>query len=244
MERHNGIDRADLHCHVLPGMDDGCRDCVEAAAVLAESYAQGITAVAATPHYYPTESVGQFLERRQASYEQLTDYLGNHDITVPKLCLGAETAYRPGISAEPRLEELCYGSSPYLLLELPFRRWDASVLLEVRMIRNVRGLIPVIAHLERYLKFQDKKTLAELLETDVCIQMNAGYLLDRWTRGRAKRMIRNGIIQILSSDCHNAESRPQNLGEAYRLLEKSGLEEEAEEMRQTGMELFLEAADG
>lgn len=235
---------ADLHCHVLPGMDDGCRDCAESAAVLAESLEQGIRGIAATPHYYPTEPAGQFLDRRMQSYETLRRYLDGQKMEVPEICLGAEVAYRPGIAKEPLLEKLCYGSSGYLLLELPFQKWGPSVLQEIRMIRNVRGIIPVIAHLERYQKFQDKKTLSELFGMDVCIQMNAGYLLGRWTRGRAKKMIRNGTIQVLGSDCHNMGTRPPNLGTAARQLEKGRLAGEAGEIRRFGMEIFREAADG
>ncbi|MDO4942842.1 MAG: capsular polysaccharide biosynthesis protein [Lachnospiraceae bacterium] len=234
---------ADLHCHVLPGMDDGCGDCEESAAVLTESLKQGIRGIAATPHYYPTESVERFLERRLQSYEKLRRYLDGQELETPEICLGAEVAYRTGISREPLLEKLCYGSSGYLLLELPFQRWSRSVLQEIRMIRNVRGITPVIAHLERYLKFQDKKTLSELFDMDVCIQMNAGYLLGRWTRSRAKRMIRNGVIQILGSDCHNMETRLPNLGMAVRQMEKSRLSREAEEIRRFGMEIFQEAVN-
>ncbi|MDO4943103.1 MAG: hypothetical protein Q4E73_09765 [Lachnospiraceae bacterium] len=232
---------ADLHCHVLPGMDDGCRDCEESAAVLTESLKQGIIGIAATPHYYPMESVDRFLERRSRSYEKLRKYLDRQELEAPEICLGAEVAYRTGIAKEPLLERLCYGSSGYLLLELPFQRWSRSVLQEIRMIRNVRGITPVIAHLERYLKFQDKKTLSELLDMDACIQMNAGYLLNRWTRGKAKRMIQSGMIQILGSDCHNMETRLPNLGMAVRQMEKSQLTGETEEIRQAGMEIFQEA---
>ena len=65
----------DLHSHVLPEMDDGCKNCEESGIVLAQSLEQGIQGIAATPHYYPIETVEQFLKRRQQSYESLLKYI-------------------------------------------------------------------------------------------------------------------------------------------------------------------------
>lgn len=232
----------DLHSHVLPEMDDGCKNCEESGIVLAQSLEQGIQGIAATPHYYPIETVEQFLKRRQQSYESLLKYIKKNNLRTPRICLGAEVAYRTGISHEPSLKKLCYGSSEYLLFELPFQKWKPSVLQEIYVIRNTRGIIPVIAHVERYMKFQDRKTLSELFDMDIVIQMNAEYLLHGWLeRRKAFRMIRNKKIQILSSDCHNIEKRPPNLESGIQQLQKAGLDDHIEELRLEGIEIFQKA---
>lgn len=228
----------DLHCHVLPHMDDGCKTCEESVQLLMESKKQGISGIAATAHYYPVESVEQFIERRSQSFEQLCQYLRQNEQNVPSLCLGAEVAYRHGISREPLLDRLCYGKSGYLLLEMPFERWSGAVLREVREICYVRGLTPVIAHIERYMKYQDRKTMDELYRMDVLIQMNAEYYLNRWTRGKARRLLANGTVQLLGSDSHGMDRRLPNLGEAVERIKADGLDARLDELRQNNREIF------
>lgn len=62
----------DLHSHILPGMDDGCKTAQQSIEALRLSYAQGVRAMFATPHYYPVESVESFLARRQSAWEVQT----------------------------------------------------------------------------------------------------------------------------------------------------------------------------
>ena len=61
----------DLHSHILPGMDDGCKTPEESVEALRLSYAQGVRAIFATPHYYPVETVENFLARRQEAWDTL-----------------------------------------------------------------------------------------------------------------------------------------------------------------------------
>lgn len=234
----------DLHCHVLPGMDDGCKTCQESAKLLLESFRQGIYGIVATPHYYPQESVVQFLQRRLTAYESLMEFLRQNRLRVPALCLGAEVAYRDGIAQEPLLDRLCYGKSDYLLLELPFAKWPQRVLEEIQEIILVRGITPVIAHLERYMHYQDRKTLNALYEMDLMIQMNAEYFLDNRTRGKAKKLITGGIVQLLGSDSHNVTRRPPNLGLAIEAMQDRGLEDYVSDIRQNQIRIFIAAARG
>ena len=211
----------DLHSHILPGMDDGARTCQESAEMLRRSGEQGVLGMAATPHYYPKEPVTQFLERRAASYQRLREYLEENGLTSPELCLGAEVAYHTGLVYEEQLEQLCLGQSRYLLLELPFARWSPNVLRDVRAFRSMWGIVPVIAHLERYQKLQERRTMEELLDCGVLIQVNAEFLLGFWSRRKAKKLIQRDLVQVLGSDCHNLTSRPPNLGQAVQQLASS-----------------------
>ena len=217
----------DMHSHILPGMDDGCRSPAESVKILRICREQGVERICATPHYYPRETVQEFLRRRQASCRSLVQALQEAPCRVPAICLGAEVAYHPGLVYEERLEQLCLGNSGYLLLEMPFTRWSPAVLRDVRALQTARGIVPVIAHLERYYKLQDRGMIADLTASDVLIQMDAEYLLNPWTRGRAKRIIRDGMVTLLGSDCHNSTSRPPNLAAAYQSLDRSGMGDEA-----------------
>ena len=169
----------DLHCHVLPNMDDGSQSRHESLWMLRESYAQGVRGIAATPHFYPPESVRRFVLRREEAYQRLMEYVAARDepIPIPRLCLAAEVAYRPGLVYEDDLEQLCYGKSRYLLLEMPFRPWSTAVIQNVAYLCEKRRIRPVLAHLERFLPYEDEGLVRELLELDVVVPPNLGFAI-------------------------------------------------------------------
>lgn len=216
----------DLHGHFLPGMDDGCKTPEEALRVLQSSYSQGIRRVFATPHYYPVEPVEEFLQRRAESVESLQTYIQSQGIQdIPQICLGAEVAYRPGLGYEEKIEKLCLGSSRYLLLEMPFSRWGKAEEREVRNLCVTGGVTPILAHIERYFDYQDKGTLAGILEQDVLVQMNAEALLDPAVRRRSLKLMKKGIVQLLGTDCHNMTDRAPNMEKALAFLQKKRMVE-------------------
>ncbi len=219
--KNTGI--CDLHGHFLPGMDDGSPNEETSVKMLEKSWEQGICRMAATPHYYPVESVRKFLERREQSQEKLQRAVRAHEGPLPEYCLGAEVAYRPGIGYAEDLELLCLGGSSYMLLEMPFALWGKEVVRDVRNMASTRGIIPIIAHIERYLARQKEDVLRELFREDVLIQMNGGYLESFWGRRKGKRYLQEGTVQLLGSDCHNLEHRSPNLGKAVESLEKAGM---------------------
>lgn len=243
MER-NRRKRCDLHCHMLPGIDDGSKSCEETMQMLRASVQQGIDGIVMTPHYYPKETIAHFLERRQRSFDSLLPYLRAAEEPMPELCLGAEAAYHNGLTLDEHLDWLCIGKSRYLLLELPFSKWSPRVLRDVKTLRSERNIVPVIAHLERYLKIQERRVIDELIDSDVLIQMNAEYLLGFWTRGKAKKMLRSGTVRVMGSDSHNMTTRPPVLGDAFDQLEKDGMEQELREVLATGREIFREGMEG
>ena len=215
----------DMHSHILPAMDDGSKDPDMSLQMLRAAAAQGVQKILATPHYYPVESVSDFLTRRDQAAQQLQQAMAASVEQLPEVYLAAEVAYRPGIGYEEELNKLCIGRSEYLLLELPFAPWGPEVLRDIRNMTCVKGIIPILAHLERYLRIQKKKVLYEVLQQDVLVQMNAEAVLQRQTRRRAMNMLKNGGVQLLGSDCHNMTSRTPNLGSTVQqLLQMRGMD--------------------
>lgn len=200
---------------------------------------QSIAGVVATPHYYPEETVSEFLARRQEAADILVGRMRGE--ACPQICMGAEVAYHPGLVYEEDIHKLCIGTSNYLLLEMPFSRWTPSVMRNVSALRHVQGVIPIIAHLERYMGFQDKHTIDELLDSGALVQMNAEYILDVRTRRKAIKMIRKGMVDVLGSDCHNMTTRPPNLAEATRRLCALGLADFVEQMGETMQDIIEDA---
>ena len=227
----------DVHSHFLPNMDDGCKTVEEALTVLRCAKEQGVVLMAATPHYYSDLSVEKFLEKRQASYEAVVAAMGK-DETWPSLRLGAEVAYHAGLIYEEKLPKLCYQGTNYLLLEMPFCVWTPNILRDVENIMPLHGVTPVIAHLERYMGRQNMPMVKRLLSCGFPIQINAGHILNCRPAFKLKHMLRSGQIDLLGSDCHNPDSRPQNMGLARDRLLSWGMEEELAQICENSAGLF------
>ena len=238
-------DRYDMHCHLLPGMDDGCKTVEESVEVLLASGRQGIIGICDTPHYYPEETAEHFLERRARAFHTLQEKIEEVHGTkangpLPRICLGTEVAFHTGLVYEEKLDQLCYGHSHYLLLEMPFFSWSPNVLREVRSIHSVRGITPVIAHLERYLNIAGEGAIEELLSMHVMVQMNAGFLQGFWNRKKAIKMLKSGMVQVMGSDSHDMVKRPPNLGPALQYMESHGMLPIAEEIGRLSSRIFNE----
>ncbi len=211
----------DIHSHVLPAIDDGSKDLEMTLEMLKESYAQGITDVLATPHFYISKNnVEQFLTKRNNAYDLVMKAIkGKSD--YPNLYLGAEVYFFNGISHMDDLDKLCINNSRYMLLEMPFNKWSNKVLTEVENIIFDRKITPVIAHVERYIDFQKgTDNIDSLFSLDVVIQLNASFVNYLFTRNKAMKWINNNVVQLLGSDMHNMDSRPPNLGKAYEYIKR------------------------
>ena len=104
------------------------------------------------------------------------------------------------------------------------------------------GIIPILAHIERYISQQRTEILEQLLNLNVLVQMNAEALLRFGSRGQARSMLKNDVVQLLGSDCHNLTSRPQNLGQAIVHLEKRGMKDVLSPLARMSQRIFAEAA--
>ena len=209
----------DMHCHILPGVDDGARDVETSLAMLKASRAQGVQYMVATPHFYATrDRVDTFLDRRREAWETLKSRMG---ADYPGIVLGAEVAFFRGISRAERLEALKIEGTDCLLLEMPFRPWSEDDVDEVSEILEKRGYTIILAHIERYLAMRGNADyIGNLLELPVLAQINAESLLDWRQRGKLIKMVRNGQVHLLGSDCHGIHHRPPNLGEGREILRK------------------------
>lgn len=211
----------DMHSHILPAIDDGSRNLGMSLEMLMASYSQGITDIAATPHFYiNNDNTDSFLEKRNKAYDKLKKEIsGRND--VPNIYLGAEVYFFNGISHYDGLEKFCINNSKYMLLEMPFNKWSSKVLTEVENIIFDRNIIPIIAHIERYIDFQHgTDNISNLFSLEVIIQANASFINHMFTRRKAIKWIDNNVIQLLGSDAHNMDTRAPNLGKAYDYIKK------------------------
>ena len=205
----------DLHTHILPGMDDGSKTPTESEQMLCQLKNQGVDVVVATPHFYADrESPREFLQRRQKSFEQLPK-------SDQQILLGAEVAYFSGMSRCEDLPKLCIEDTNLLLVEMPFENWQTSIVDEVCMIPRRWGIMPVLAHIDRYCRvpgFSEK--VARILKNDLMLQCNADGILPYLSGKKMLQMIRDGMIHFIGSDCHGITRRAPNMGEAIAKMKK------------------------
>lgn len=202
----------DFHSHVLPGIDDGSKSVEESLRMLAASAGQGIAYMAATPHFYPSEtSPEQFLDQRNRAAERLR---AEWRPEYPKLLLGAEVYYCSGISQAGEIEALRIEGTSLLLLEMPFQTWSDRMVAEIRALHNRPGCTVMLAHIERYLRCQKRTVWDKLLDAGILMQVNASFFLRWGTKHKAVHMLDAGRIHLLGSDCHNMTERPPRMGEA------------------------------
>ena len=239
MEKHEYYD---LHTHFLPGMDLGCKNTDEAVQMVKMMVDQGCMGAVLTPHYYCNETIESYLNRRSEAFLQLSNALKGTEYEgfLRTVVLGTEVAYHKSLIFEGNLNDLCMGRSDYILLELPFAKWKSDILENVQRLMQVRKVKLIIAHLERYFEYGNKKLITELLKMNVLIQMNTEHLLKFGAFRHALDMIQNKRVDILCTDCHGTFFYPPNMEQALAKMERSGLQDDIQRMLENNYEVYSE----
>lgn len=211
----------DFHSHVLPGIDDGSHSLEESIAMLRMEAEQGVSHVIATPHFYPRHDTPEdFLRKRREVEDLLREEMKKHS-DLPALSVGAEVYYFPGISNSEAMAELTIDHKRCILIEMPTPPWTDAMYRELEGLYTKQGLIPIVAHVDRYIgRFRTFGISQRLAELPVLVQANAEFFLQKSTSSTAFRMLKRNGIHLLGSDCHNLDSRKPNLRAALELIER------------------------
>ena len=209
----------DFHSHILPCVDDGSASLEESLALLRLEAQQGIHHVVATPHFYPMyDNLDQFLEKRDLSMARLKESM-DASLELPKITLGAEVYFFRGMSESDQLSRLTIEGKKSVLIEMPAPPWTEEMYQELEEIWTLRGIFPIVAHIDRYIRplhtYGIPKRLSQL---PVFVQANAEFFLNKRTVGMAMRMLKADRIHLLGSDCHNMTKRKPNLDAALQRI--------------------------
>ena len=188
----------DIHCHILPGVDDGATDMETSKAMIREAYKQGVRYMIATPHYRP-EMFEPSMSKVISVYRKMRTYAAEIGIG---LRLGCEYYRNDQIiyHLDNKLRPTMLGGK-YVLTE--FSTNDSFI-----TIRNyiyeliVRGYHPIIAHVERYFCCQE-------LEYE-------GHKIKKF----CATLMKNDLVDFIASDAHNLSTRKMNLGKCASHVEK------------------------
>ena len=225
-------DLIDFHCHILPGVDDGAKNINVSWEMVDLSARQGIQALCFTPHFYADrDDPAKFFARRDKAF---IDLKRSVPTVYPVMTCGAEIHYFEGIASMDTIMRMRISGTDLLLIEMPFQKWTERCVADIIEINSRKGIQVFLAHIERYFRHSSPEMLAHLRSQGVLIQSNAEFFIDKPTRRQALKMLENGEIDLIASDSHNLTSRPQNLRQAYDIIEEQLGADFAEALRVRG----------
>lgn len=214
----------DLHCHLLPGIDDGARDLAEALRLAQMAVADGITHCVATPHIHPGRYPNTLATIGEA-FDGLKKALAAESIPL-QLGMAAEIRLSEDILAMVTEQQVPFlgdwDGEKVLLLELPHSHIPPGVEQLIRWLQK-RNIRPMIAHPERnkdILRDLDKVT--PLARLGCLFQVTAGAVAGHFGEGamqRAHELLQRDLVTILATDAHHEERRPPVLETGRRAAE-------------------------
>jgi len=213
----------DIHCHLLPDIDDGASSTTQALAMARLAVAEGIQTTACSPHIYPS-----LYENDRTSIlrgvERLRALLREADIPLT-LTHGADIQIVPDLVPGLRSGRLvCLNDSRYFLFEPPHH---AAPLAFSRLVFDclAAGYVPVLTHPERlfWLDEDHYEWFVDAAVDGAWIQITADAVTGRFgSRAQywAERFLADGLVHVLATDAHDDVHRPPRLGEGRRAAER------------------------
>lgn len=216
----------DLHCHIVPGVDDGAKSLSDSQRMLQIAWEEGIREIIVTPHYSP----GYFMVQRSAydpAYEQLTAWQKE---TLPemKLYRGNEVCLGRGDVTEAIYQKTIFplAGSSYLLVEFGVDVSLERMKKELYRITNM-GLWPILAHVERYQCLYGWRMDSEIQRL-AYFQVNAASILGAHgsrEKNFTKKLLKKDWVHFIATDAHSAEHRAPRLREVGLWLRETFGEE-------------------
>ena len=225
----------DLHCHILPGLDDGPRDLETSLEMARMAVADGITTIACTSHIlpglYPNTSA-----KLIAATDRLCCALHQSDITLDLVC-GADAHMDVQFAQKLSRREIpTIADSRYVLVEPPYH--VAPIRMEQFIFEILlTGYVPILTHPERLRWVSERYSIFErLARRGVWMQITAGSLTGRFGREPrywAERMIDEGRVHVIATDAHDTRHRPPDLSRGFETAARRAGEREATHMALT-----------
>ena len=222
----------DIHCHILPGVDDGSQTPEETKAMLQKAWDEGIQIMVATPHYHKQRGKNEIdLIKKQLL---LTRKLAKEVNPKMQICLGMEIYY--GEDVPELLKEgsvVSIRKSRYILVEFSPGDEFQYILNAVRKLQ-MSGHTVIIAHIERYNCLRkDISNVEYLREMGAYLQVNTGSITGSYGRSVKKflrEVLKAHLVQLVGTDAHGSERRTPKMQEAYKEVVKRCGEEYADQI--------------
>ena len=210
----------DVHCHIVPEVDDGAKTLEESKQMLQIAYDEGIRTIIATPHFR-SRMFECSMEKRKSQYEKLKEVAKNigEGMTI---IFGCECYADSGLIERLETGECgTIGNTSYVLTEFSERRDFAYVRHMVyELICN--GYEPIVAHVERY-EYLKREHIEELISLGAKMQINAESIIGkegRKVKKFCKMMMKEGFLSFIGTDAHGSKDRPPEIASCAAYIEK------------------------
>ncbi|WP_297423600.1 CpsB/CapC family capsule biosynthesis tyrosine phosphatase [Clostridium sp.] len=213
----------DIHSHIIPGIDDGAKDLEMTLEMLRNAEKEGTKELVATPHY--------LLEYGEATIDEVKKYIQEINTLLEeekiniKVYSGQEVYFTDKI-----IDYYLQGSigtindSRYMLIELDMHKFDENI-FNILYELQVREIVPIIAHPERYNYFREKPVMInKFINEGYLFQVNAGSIEGKFgetVKRTANIFLDNNIYNFIGSDAHNINNRNTGLEKALVLVKDS-----------------------
>lgn len=211
----------DIHCHIIPGVDDGARTKSQVRELLKMEYESGVRRLVLTPHYRK----GMFEADRESVIKRASyvrDEMRNLGMDM-ELYLGCEYHANSDMIEELRENpHFRINGSNYVLVEFSTSHSFAKIRNWIYQLVT-SGFVPIVAHIERYPAVDCIEKVEELINLGALMQVDAGAILGEYGF-RQKRMswklLKEHMVHFVASDAHDTEKKCPNLKECVGKLEK------------------------
>lgn len=210
----------DIHCHILPNVDDGSKDLQESIEMAKIAESEGIKKIVNTSHYHPSFEYekGEVIIDKLNSFNKL---LKDQNINI-EVIVGNELYYT--VDLLETLNDLDFytiNNGRYLLIEFPptqFPQNLCDIIYEIKL----KGYIPILAHVERYVEVQDNPNLIfECIKEGAIIQINASSILAKKGSKIEKIcdiLLSNNMVHVVGTDAHSCKRRRPFMKESYNYV--------------------------
>lgn len=211
----------DMHSHILYGIDDGSKNLAESIEILKKLSNEGVTDIMFTPHYIEGSKYNCNNERKKSLFKDIKKEIKKQNIDI-NIYLGNEVMVNNNLTKLLDKEIMTLNASRYLLIELPMSEEFPDLDLVINGLKE-KGIIPIIAHPERYSYVKKNyKWVNDYLEMGVLFQGNYESLFDKYgkdAKKTLKKLLKHNMIHFLGSDVHRSTTKC-NLKELRKKLKK------------------------
>lgn len=231
----------DLHCHILPGIDDGAKDIDDSLDMAREAVAEGITHILASPHYKNSHWDNE-KEDILTLVKELQEELDTQGIPLT-IFPGQEVRINGEIfdDVEKGRIQFVDEDKQYILIEFPtmsIPTYTETLFFELQK----EGITPIIVHPERnHAILNDPNLLLPFIEKGALAQLTAASYVGGFGKSiqkLSKQLIEANLVHFIASDAHNISSRTFYMKDAYQKLEKEYGRKKIEEYQQVTKDLI------
>ena len=220
----------DIHCHIVPNIDDGAKNINDALEMAKIAYSEGIRKIINTSHYHPSFDYKKGKELSH-SINNFNYILKQNNIDI-EVCIGNELYYSEDIIQiiEER-EFYTLNNSRYLLIEFPPMNFPKNI-LDILYEIKIRGYIPILAHVERYRYIHENINLIyDCINEGALIQVNSSSIMGKngsEIKKVSNLLLDNNMIHFIATDAHSSTRRRPIIKETYDYVVKKYGDKKAE----------------